>query len=99
MLLTVVLLGLLVSQTTTPAQAPAGTLLESAKLGDLPAVRVLLARRVPVDAADRRGLTPLMWAAAGGHTEIVRQLLDGGAVVDRRAADGTTALMIASAVL
>ncbi len=96
MLLPVVLLGLLISQTTTPAQAPAGTLLESAKLGDLPAVRALLARRAPVDAADRRGLTPLMWAAAGGHTEIVRQLLDGGAVVDRRAADGTTALMTAS---
>ncbi len=97
MLLTVVLLGLLFSQTTTPAQAPATTLLQAAKQGDLAAVRALLARRVPVDAADRRGLTPLMWAAAGGRIEIVQQLLDGGAVIERRAADGSTALIIASA--
>ena len=54
-------------------------------------------KRAPVDAVDRRGLTPLMWAAAGGNTEVVRQLLDSGACVDRRANDGSTALMIASA--
>jgi len=97
MFLSVVLVGLLVSQTTTPAQAPAPTLLESARLGDLTSVRDLLSRRVPVDAADRRGLTPLMWAAASGNTEVVRLLLDGGAAVDRRASDGSTALMLASA--
>ena len=89
MFFSVVLLGLLFSQATTPAQAPAATLLESAKLGDLTAVRDLLSRRAPVDAADRRGLTPLMWAAAGGNIEVVRQLLDSGAAVDRRADDGT----------
>jgi hypothetical protein len=98
MVLPVVLLGLLVSQATTPGQAPAATqLLQSAKTGDLSRVRDLLSRGVAVDAADRRGMTPLMWAAAGGHTEVVRQLLDGGAAVDRRAADGTTALMLAAA--
>jgi len=97
MFLSVVLLGLLVSQTTTPTQAPAPTLLESVKVGDLTTVRDLLSRRAPVDAADRRGLTPLMWAAASGNTEVVRLLLDGGAAVDRRASDGSTALMLASA--
>ena len=97
MFLSVVLVGLLVSQTTTPAPAQAPTLLESARLGDLTSVRDLLSRRVPVDAADRRGLTPLMWAAASGNTEVVRLLLDGGAAVDRRAGDGSTALMLASA--
>jgi hypothetical protein len=97
MFLSVVLLGLLVSQTTTPAQAPAPTLLESAKLGDLPTVRDLLARRIPADSVDRRGLTPLMWAAASGNIELVRLLLDNGAAVDRRASDGSTALMLASA--
>jgi hypothetical protein len=95
--LSVVLFGLLVSQATTPAQAPAASLLESARIGDLAAVRDLLSRRAPVDAADRRGLTPLMWAAAGGHPEVVRQLLDSGAAVDRRASDGSTALTIAAA--
>ena len=97
MFVSVVLLGLLVSQTTTPAQAPAPTLLESARLGDLTTVRDLLSRRAPVDAADRRGLTPLMWAAASGNAEVVRLLLDSGAAVDRRARDGSTALMLASA--
>lgn len=97
MFLSVVLLGVLFSQATTPAQAPPANLLESVKLGDLTAVRDLLARRAPVDAADRRGLTPLMWAAASGNPEVVRQLLDSGAAVDRRANDGSTALMLASA--
>ena len=98
MLLTVVLLGLLVSQATTPGQAPAAAqLLESARSGDPTRVRELLSRGAAVDAADRRGLTPLMWAAASGNTEVVRQLLDSGAAVDRRAADGSTALMLAAA--
>ena len=97
MLLTVVLLGLLVSQATTPGPAPAAReLLESARAGDLARVRDLLSRGAAVDAADRRGMTPLMWAAASGNVDIVRQLLDGGATVDRRAADGSTALMLAS---
>jgi hypothetical protein len=93
----VVLIGLLVSQTTTLAQGPATNLLDAAKLGDTALVRELLARGAAVDTVDRRGLTPLMWAAAGGNTEVVRQLLDRGAVVDRRAADGSTALMLGAA--
>jgi ankyrin repeat protein len=95
----VVLVGLLFGQAvTTPARGPAADadLIQSAKLGDLARARELLSKGAAVDAADRRGLTPLMWAAAGGHTEVVRQLLDSGAAVGRRAADGTTALMVAS---
>jgi hypothetical protein len=93
----VVLIGLLVSQTTMPAQGPATDLLDAAKVGDAALVRELLAGGAAVDIVDRRGLTPLMWAAAGGNTEVVRQLLDRGAVVDRRAADGSTALMFGAA--
>ena len=94
----VVLLGLLVSQAAAPVQAPAATsLLESVKLGDLDTVRDLLSRRAPIDAADRRGRTPLMWAAASGNIEVVQLLLGSGAAVDRRATDGSTALMLASA--
>jgi hypothetical protein len=37
-----------------------------------------------------------MWASAGGHTELVRHLLESGASASRRATDGTTALMLAS---
>jgi ankyrin repeat protein len=97
MFLSVVLLGLLVSQATAPAQAPAVDLLESAKLGDVARVRELLSRGAAVDTVDRRGLTPLMWAAAGGNTDVVRQLLESGAAVDRRATDGSTALILGAA--
>jgi ankyrin repeat protein len=99
MFVSVVLVGLLTSQATTPARATAaGTdLLESAKLGDLARARELLSRGAAVDTPDRRGLTPLMWASASGHAELVRLLLESGAGVDRRASDGTTALMLASA--
>ena len=96
MFLSVVLLGLLFSQATTPAQAPRG---DSAGVGETrrphrgPRAAFTAARAV--DAPDRRGLTPLMWAAASGNTEVVRQLLDSGAAVDRRANDGSTALMLA----
>ncbi len=99
MLSSVVLVGLLLSQATTPARATtAGAdLIESAKIGDLARARDLLVQGAPVNTADRRGFTPLMWAAAGGSLDIVRLLLEGGAAVERRAADGTTALMLASA--
>jgi ankyrin repeat protein len=97
MFLSVVLLGLLVSQATTPSQGLAADLLESANLGDLTRVRELLSRGAAVDAVDRRGLTPLMWAAASGNTDVVRQLLESGAAVDRRATDGSTALILGAA--
>jgi ankyrin repeat protein len=99
MLSSVVLVGLLLSQAATPARAtPAGAdLIESAKNGDVPRARDLLARGAPINASDRRGFTSLMWAAAGGSLETVQVLLEGGAAVERRASDGTTALMLASA--
>jgi len=99
MFLSVVLVGLLASQTTTPAQTSAAgaDLLESAKLGDLVRARELLVKGAAADTSDRRGLTPLMWASASGNAELARLLLESGAVVDRRANDGTTALMLASA--
>src|SRR5688572_12328085 len=99
MIPSLLLVGLLFSQATaTPARAQtaAADLLESARLGDLARARELLAKGAAVDAADRRGLTPLMWASAGGHAELVRHLLESGASASRRATDGTTALLIAS---
>jgi hypothetical protein len=46
---------------------------------------------------DRRGFTPLIWACAGANVELVQYLLTNGAAVDHRAADGTTALIVAAA--
>jgi len=98
-LLAVVLVGLLLSQATTQAQATTANadLLESAKLGEFARARELLSKGAAVNTSDRRGLTPLIWASASGNAELVRHLLDSGASVDRRGNDGITALMLASA--
>jgi len=97
--LSAVLVFQLLSPAASLAQpAPANTdLIASAKLGDVARVKELLAKGAAVNAPDRRGITPLMWASASGNLEVVQLFLDHGAVVDRRAADGTTALMMASA--
>jgi len=101
MLFTAVLVGLLLSQAPAPAPAHAAAagadLIESAKNGDLARTRDLLKSGAAVNAVDRRGFTPLTWAAASGNLEMVRLLLESGAAVERRAKDGTTALMAASA--
>ena len=45
------------------------------------------------NAGDRKfGVTPLCWAALGGHTGIVELLIQHGASVDARNRDGATAL-------
>ena len=98
MLLSAISLALLLTQ--VPARTPAAAsldLIEPAKLGQLARVKELIAAGAPVDAVDRRGFTPLMWAAAGGQIEMVRLLLEAGAAADRRASDGTSALMLSSA--
>ena len=98
MLLSAAFVALLLTQ--APSRPPVGpdlNLVESAKMGQLARVKELVTRGAPVDAADRRGFTPLMWGAAAGQAEMVRLLLDAGAAVDRRAIDGTSALMAAAA--
>jgi hypothetical protein len=76
---------------------PAFDLLTAVKLGEVGRVRELVAGGAPVDATDRRGFTPLMWAAAGGSLELTTYLLENGARVDWRAHDGATALYCAAA--
>jgi ankyrin repeat protein len=86
------------SQGPAQAQTPAAAeLVESAKLGQLPRLKDLLSAGTPPEATDSRGFTPLMWASAAGHIDMVRLLLDNKASPTRRATDGTTALMLAAA--
>ena len=40
--------------------------------------------------------SPLMWASWEGRTDVVQLLLDKGALLDKQAKDGDTALMLAS---
>src|SRR5687768_6694932 len=72
-------------------------LASAAKLADVRRVRELVLGGAAVDMPDRRGYTPLMWAAAGGSTELTTFLLERGARADNRAGDGTTALYLAAA--
>jgi ankyrin repeat protein len=59
-------------------------LIEAAESGDVNTVKRLVNCSCDSCTADRRGLnTPLMLAAANGHVEVVRVLLDGGADVRR----------------
>ena len=72
-----------------PLSAPERALVEAATKGDAKKVRELLAEGVPADVRDNEtytlgsvwNITPLMCAAAQGHFEIVRLLLQAGADV------------------
>jgi ankyrin repeat protein len=52
-----------------------------------------------VDSKDRRGMTPLHWAAIGGHLETVQLLIESGAKpADSKNVDGWTPLHYATGV-
>jgi hypothetical protein len=79
MLLTVLLaLGLSFQAPQTPA-VNADALWAAAKAGDKAGVERALAAGVPVDAGTRYQQTALMFAAQGGHVEVVAFLLTKGA--------------------
>ncbi|TVR52637.1 MAG: ankyrin repeat domain-containing protein [Spirochaetaceae bacterium] len=60
-------------------------------------VRAALRAGADLDARDRYGLTPLMYAARYNRSvEVLRLLLDAGADVNARDSDGNTALMSAA---
>lgn len=78
------------------AASGASPLIACASARAVAAVRMLLARGADVNAADSwRGQTPLMWAAAENHTEIIKLLLEAGATVGTRSRGDFTALMFA----
>jgi uncharacterized protein len=56
-----------------------------ARTGRVEAAKVLLAHGAPIDAVETwRGQTPLMWAAAERHPEMMRALIEAGADVNAR---------------
>ena len=60
--------------------------------GHLAIVKKLFTRGA---ALDTPGWTPLIYAATSGNDDVVRYLLDAGAVIDAASPNGTTALMMA----
>jgi len=71
-------------------------LIDAIEHGMGPCIRMLLERGANVNAADiSTGKTPLMAAAAKGHTVFLRKLVKLGALVDARDHVGKTALWYA----
>ena len=71
-------------------------LMTAARAGKLGPVKSLVIRGATVDSRDeRRGQTALMWAAAEGHAEIVKELIEAGADFRLRLASGFTPLLFA----
>lgn len=68
-------------------------LMLAALRGDLPIVDALVAAGAEIDP---EGWTPLIYAAFGGHQEVVRFLLKLDVDIDAQASNGMTALMAAS---
>ena len=58
------------------------TLHDVAKLGKLKDVQVFVAKKVDLNELDRHGVTPIFYAVAQGHLEVVRYLADSGAGED-----------------
>lgn len=65
--------------------------------GNLQQVLDALAAGADANAGSESGAPALVWAAQGGHTEIVEALLNRGADVNSRRHDGCTALIVAAA--
>jgi ankyrin repeat protein len=56
---------------------------------------IMKALRAKNAAVDGKGWTPLIYAATGGHDDLVRWLLGEGADINAQSPNGTTALMMA----
>jgi ankyrin repeat protein len=60
------------------------TLREAAMTGDLISVELLLKAGKDPSECDKEQYTPLHWAAAKGHTEVAKRLLQNGAGLEAR---------------
>jgi ankyrin repeat protein len=68
----------------------------AARTGRVGPVGALLDAGAKVDAADRKGQTALMWAAADGHAAVAELLIGSGADVGARLKSGFTPMFFAA---
>ena len=73
-------------------KAPDMSIHLSVQNGLIAAVKQHLAAGTDVNAKDKRGRTPLYWAAVGDHNEIAELLIAKGADVNAKNKDGDTPL-------
>jgi len=79
--------------TVSLCAAHAGEIHDAAREGDLDAVRAIVeADPTQLNEQDVRNDAPIHLASIGGHTELVRYLLDAGALIDIGDNENTTAL-------
>lgn len=79
-----------------PALAPADDIYEAAKNGDLEAAREFIALgQWDWQLVDRYGITPLNYAAEGGHLDIIRLMVQNGAYIEFPDGRGKTPLQAA----
>ncbi|MBB5464721.1 hypothetical protein HDG32_000815 [Paraburkholderia sp. CI2] len=74
-------------------KAGENALMMASLVGDLNLVNLLIAKDAEVN---KKGWAPLHYAAANGHDDIVKVLLDHSAYVDAGSPNGTTPLMMAA---
>ena len=66
--------------------------IDAARFNNVSTITDMLNIGMPVDIANERGKTALMFAASKGHTDVVRLLLQKGADVNKACPRGWTAL-------
>lgn len=64
--------------------------------GDVPKLKVLIAKGADVNTRDQKKRTPLIFAATNGHTSTAAFLISQGAEVNAKDSGGRTALLYAS---
>ena len=70
--------------------------LDAVRKRNIENVKELLDMGAQIDAVNKYGRTPLLYAALNGHTDIVKLLLDRGAEVDARDEEGWAPLHYAA---